>query len=259
MRRSENRIVAERTRSAFTLIELLVVVSIIALLVSILVPALGRARKAAKKVLCMSNEHQCSLACSMYAADFDDYLPQGNIGLTDSDVEYWTETNFAAGVFVHENYGITEESAMCASWQKRIDQFFYEPPVTDSGYTLGGTTIGFIYFGRRFDRPGHSFSPTLEDGTVYKSPKRISAGSDQVTSPTLFVCYHWDGNSTAAAWGAKMPHLKGSSASYLPPAASLEQSPEGLAVGYLDTSARWVPWNELRWFEQNAAVRTYFD
>ena len=55
-----------------------------------------------------------------------------------------------------------------------------------------------------------------------------------------------------------MPHLKGSSASYLMPAASLEQSAEGLAVGYLDTSARWVPWSELQWFEQNSAMRTYF-
>ena len=60
-----------KKRRAFTLVELLVVISIIALLVSILMPALSRARYHAKKVLCMSNMRQWGLASSSYASDYE--------------------------------------------------------------------------------------------------------------------------------------------------------------------------------------------
>ena len=64
-----------KNRRAFTLVELLVVISIIALLVSILLPALNRARYQAKKVLCMSNMRQWGLASSTYASDYEGWFP----------------------------------------------------------------------------------------------------------------------------------------------------------------------------------------
>jgi prepilin-type N-terminal cleavage/methylation domain-containing protein/prepilin-type processing-associated H-X9-DG protein len=60
---------------AFTLVELLVVVSIVALLISILLPSLGRARKQATTVVCNSNVRQQILAAQYYAADYRDLLP----------------------------------------------------------------------------------------------------------------------------------------------------------------------------------------
>jgi prepilin-type N-terminal cleavage/methylation domain-containing protein len=68
-------------RKAFTLIELLVVISIIALLVGILMPALGRARTQAQQVYCLSNLRGMTVAVQVYAQDFKGYLPHSGRAL----------------------------------------------------------------------------------------------------------------------------------------------------------------------------------
>ena len=59
-------------KKAFTLIELLVVISIIALLMSVLMPALGKAKELAKDVICKSNLHQWSIVYATYVSQNDD-------------------------------------------------------------------------------------------------------------------------------------------------------------------------------------------
>jgi len=67
----------KRLPRAFTLVELLVVISIIALLVAILLPALSKARFQAKVTICLSNLHQVSLGMNIYAADGEgNYMPR---------------------------------------------------------------------------------------------------------------------------------------------------------------------------------------
>lgn len=73
--RSNTEALATCRGRGFTLIELLVVVSIIALLISILLPSLRSAREQAKAVACMANQSGLARGCATYQADWNGWLP----------------------------------------------------------------------------------------------------------------------------------------------------------------------------------------
>ncbi len=66
-------------RAGFTLVELLVVIGIIAVLISLLLPALGKAKEAANRAVCLSNMRQVHQAFMMYAMAFKDQVPLGHL------------------------------------------------------------------------------------------------------------------------------------------------------------------------------------
>jgi prepilin-type N-terminal cleavage/methylation domain-containing protein/prepilin-type processing-associated H-X9-DG protein len=86
----------DRFQEAFTLVELLVVIAIIALLMSILLPALNRARKQARNVVCLSNLKQWGLAFAMYCDNNNGNFFSGQINgsyLLGADFgRYWRVT-----------------------------------------------------------------------------------------------------------------------------------------------------------------------
>jgi len=80
-------------RRGFTLIELLVVISIIALLIAILLPALGKARYSATLNQCRSNLHQAGIGGMAFAVDNKDVLPPSSPGGKPTDIRAWDAAN----------------------------------------------------------------------------------------------------------------------------------------------------------------------
>ena len=85
--------------SGFTLIELLVVIAIIAILASLLMPSLSKARAKARQIVCAGNLKQIGQACTIYAGDFNDYLPKPwVVGVFDNGAYLPGDTDPAEGL-----------------------------------------------------------------------------------------------------------------------------------------------------------------
>ncbi|MFC1762071.1 DUF1559 domain-containing protein [Planctomycetota bacterium] len=86
---------------AFTLIELLVVIAVIAVLMGILMPVLGRAREQAYRSVCSSNLRQSGLALHMYASEYDGKLPA-----VEAQVGGWLfDIPYLAGEYIRKTNG----------------------------------------------------------------------------------------------------------------------------------------------------------
>lgn len=104
-------------KKGFTLIELLVVIAIIAVLMGILMPALGRAREQGKRAVCMNHLRQLQMAWGMYADENNDSIVNGDAGeysgagAGPQKNPYWVQRDYDAVTYEEKKLAI-ERGAM---------------------------------------------------------------------------------------------------------------------------------------------------
>lgn len=224
------------SRSGFTLIEVLVVVAIIALLVSILIPALARARDQAHRAACGSNLHQIGLALMNYAHDHKEVLPYrgwfpytiaeskwealgqsprdekvlSNLGLLVGERNPHTTSPSARGKY-RSYVGRNWDVLYCTSTLKRMKNMPANASLTGGGWeTRWDGDIEFTWGGYEYARPtmrrGHS--PKLSGKSIYADCKleskweeilREALGGRTTRQGLDLVVTDWDvGSGTAA-------------------------------------------------------------
>lgn len=141
----------QNNRSGFTLVELLVVITIMAMLMSLLLPGLSRARETAKGVVCLSNIRQLTLAWNLYAMDNEDRLCSPDTYWNDAPgSNYWVAdgpavpSNFTGGTEI-----AVEEGVLWSYTQRTLGLYKCKSDGSDllRSYSISNTIGGYTQDG----------------------------------------------------------------------------------------------------------------
>jgi len=163
----------------FTLIELLVVISIIALLLSVLVPSLSKAKESARRTICQTNLKQISLITFMYAQDNREKLPVTDYGAGGLD-----NVPYETAEMVRKDYGI--EPLYCPSNNGRAkDSFLKERYLSLLLNASGGPAQSFddIASGMMVS----DYFWLMEFGIFWRSPEFVNASDWVYPSRSRFA------------------------------------------------------------------------
>ena len=132
-------------RRAFTLIELLVVIAIIAILASMLLPALAKAKAKAQSIKCMSNEKQIGLGYLLYAGDNSDLLPLAAHEGDAAPCQWFFEISPYIARQVPSYSNLVAKANVVACPSAKLDKAF--PPSTPAAQAYGGYGHNYVYLG----------------------------------------------------------------------------------------------------------------
>src|SRR5438876_9057236 len=130
---------------AFTLIELLVVIAIIAILASLLLPALARAKQKAKATSCLSNEKQIGLGYLLYASDNSDYLPLAAHLGDAAPCQWFFEISPYIARQTASYTNLVAKANVVACPSAKLEKVF--PPSTPASEAYGGYGQNYVYLG----------------------------------------------------------------------------------------------------------------
>jgi prepilin-type N-terminal cleavage/methylation domain-containing protein len=180
-----------RQRRAFTLVELLVVIGIIAVLIAVLLPALGKARSQALLTVCMSNEKQLVAALMMYCNDNRGCFPGGPGGYYDNGVLKYTVRLAAWDTEARNPYSCNQDENNGPIWlakyvgkSKKIPGCPAEPDVKDTGLANTSNRTNYWYPLSLVYRPDQIRDPVAfisfvdaatDPPSTTQTPQKISA------------------------------------------------------------------------------------